>query len=412
MNTFFIADTHFGDHRILKYENRPFDTVEKMDTAIVSNWNSTVGPDDIVYHLGDVGEASYISKLNGIKYLIKGNHDIEDNDYYRKAGFKEVYDKPIILNNFWMLSHEPLYVNSNMPYANLFGHVHNNPIYQTSSIQSYCVTVERIEYRPISFDKIKHTVSENVKMVVTDLDGTLLKSDKTISEYTASIIKKLRSKGVLFTVATARPIRAVRDYLPFLDYDCAVYHNGAVVTDGLEVLDGFGINNPLAVISAVLKDRPESHIAIEANDVMYSNFEADKLWPGVEYIHTNDFSELAGANADKIIIECHSLKEMDELNKYISNDLYLQLSENVIAMVMNKKATKIDGIKKLARNHNLALDQIVSFGDDYNDKDMLKQCGIGIAVDNALPEIKKISDHICDNNDADGVAKWLDENIF
>ena len=128
--------------------------------------------------------------------------------------------------------------------------------------------------------------------------------------------------------------------MPFLDYDCAVYHNGAVVTDGLEVLDGFGINNPLAVTSALLKDRPESHIAIEANDVMDSNFEADKLWPGVEYIHTNDFSELAGANADKIIIECHSLKEMDELNKYISNDLYLQLSENVIAMVMNKKATK------------------------------------------------------------------------
>ena len=61
---------------------------------------------------------------------------------------------PIILNEFWILSHKPMYVNSNMPYANIFGHVHNSPIFNTYSSQHYCVSVERINYTPISMNEI------------------------------------------------------------------------------------------------------------------------------------------------------------------------------------------------------------------------------------------------------------------
>lgn len=164
MSVFFIADTHFGDERILKYENRPFANVDEMDQALINNWNNIIRDEDIVYHLGDVGSISHIKNLNGTKYLIKGNHDTYDNDYYRSAGFKEVYDMPVILDMYWMLSHEPLYINTNMPYANLFGHVHNNPIYNTSSKQSYCVSVERISYSPIDFDTIKQSVSQQISI--------------------------------------------------------------------------------------------------------------------------------------------------------------------------------------------------------------------------------------------------------
>lgn len=55
-------------------------------------------------------------------------------------------------------SHEPLYVNENMPYANLFGHVHNSPIFKDFSKQHYCVSVERINYAPISFEEIKKQI--------------------------------------------------------------------------------------------------------------------------------------------------------------------------------------------------------------------------------------------------------------
>ena len=166
-NVFFIADTHFGDDAIRRYENRPFETVGSMDDALTDNWNRAVGASDEVYVLGDFGaigrEKEVLSRLNGRKFLVKGNHDTQTNAYYREAGFEEVYDRPILYENFWILSHDALYVNENMPYANLFGHVHNSPIVKDYSRQHYCVSVERIDYRPIGFDVIRKTVREAAK---------------------------------------------------------------------------------------------------------------------------------------------------------------------------------------------------------------------------------------------------------
>ena len=161
MNSFFIADTHFNDEKILRYENRPFASVSEMNEEIVRCWNGKVGEGDSVYFLGDVGDDSFVKRLNGTKFLVKGNHDRSENAHYREAGFREVYDLPVILENFWILSHEPLYVCKNMPYANIFAHVHANPIYKDFSEQSFCVSVERINYTPISFDEIKRIVAKS-----------------------------------------------------------------------------------------------------------------------------------------------------------------------------------------------------------------------------------------------------------
>lgn len=159
MAIYFIADTHFMEEHIIKYENRPFPSVGSMDEGLIQNWNAQVSEEDKVYVLGDFGavghEKEILDRLKGIKYLVKGNHDIKENEYYRNAGFKEVYDCPILLDSFWILSHEPLYVNENMPYANLFGHVHNSPLFKDFSKQHFCVSVERIHYAPVSFDEIK-----------------------------------------------------------------------------------------------------------------------------------------------------------------------------------------------------------------------------------------------------------------
>lgn len=162
--TFFIADPHFGDDRIRKYENRPFATVQAMDAEMIARWNQVVSQEDAVYVLGDFGgsgqEARILAQLNGTKYLVKGNHDLETNDRYRSFGFQEVYDHPIILDGFWILSHDSLYVNTNMPYANLFGHVHNSPVIRDYSPQHFCVSAERIHYTPIDFTQIKQTIAE------------------------------------------------------------------------------------------------------------------------------------------------------------------------------------------------------------------------------------------------------------
>lgn len=164
---YFIADTHFSEENIMRYESRPFLDAVEMNNELLMRWNNVVNQDDEVYVLGDFGaegqEKVILNQLKGRKYLIKGNHDVKSNRNYRDAGFEEVYDHPIVIKDFWILSHEPLYVNENMPYANLFGHVHNSPIIKTYSKQHYCVSVERIKYTPISLDDIISVIQSNLK---------------------------------------------------------------------------------------------------------------------------------------------------------------------------------------------------------------------------------------------------------
>jgi len=105
MTTFFTSDTHWGHARINALSGRPFTSVEQMDEALVENWNSVVGPEDEVWHLGDyaLGDRArglgYLSRLNGTKYLVAGNHDkcsmTEPNGWkyvaeYVEAGFEFV----------------------------------------------------------------------------------------------------------------------------------------------------------------------------------------------------------------------------------------------------------------------------------------------------------------------------------
>lgn len=165
---FMIADTHFADSFILKAEGRPFKNSIEMDKRMVQNWNAVVSEDDTVFHLGDFAKvsdkeyiANIIKQLKGHIILILGNHDTEYKEFYKSFSNIEVVDFPIIYEDFWMLSHKPLYVSMNMPYANVFGHIHNNPMYVTHSARSFCVSVERINYTPIEFCEIKRIVYED-----------------------------------------------------------------------------------------------------------------------------------------------------------------------------------------------------------------------------------------------------------
>ena len=152
MRYFVIADTHFDHENIIKYCNRPYANVSDMNDDIVRRWNSRVSKKDVVYFLGDFafGRDSvkkFVPLLNGIKYLVKGNHDTFTNQFYRDCGFKEVYDKPILFD-FFLLSHEPLQLSETTPYFNYYGHVHNDEKFHDTAT-SKCVSVERINYTPI-----------------------------------------------------------------------------------------------------------------------------------------------------------------------------------------------------------------------------------------------------------------------
>lgn len=155
---FIIADTHFGHKNIITYENRPFADVDEMDGCLIDNWNSVVGKNDKIYILGDFALTSkerlaeIVHQLNGYKILILGNHDNYTVELYHGVGFNVVSPYPIIVNDWFILSHQPLYINANMPYANIFGHVHGNKQYRDFSKQSFCASCERTNFAPVELD--------------------------------------------------------------------------------------------------------------------------------------------------------------------------------------------------------------------------------------------------------------------
>ncbi len=254
--------------------------------------------------------------------------------------------------------------------------------------------------------------ANNSKMIVTDLDGTLLRKDKTISPYTIEVIAKLRRSGHKFVIATARPLRAAKKFLESVEIDAGIYHNGALLYLGKNKIDSYQIDRVQDVIHSILHLNPSVSVAAEADDILYSNFDAERLWPGTDYTLTQTgFSEIYGRKADKIIVEVNSLEDIEKYKSILADDLYIQISENKIGMIMKKAAVKSNGIQHLASEFEIGTENIIAFGDDYNDIDMLQTAGIGICVANGLDIVKNHADIICGSNEEDGVAKWLEENL-
>lgn len=159
-NTFLLADSHYHHKNIIDYCKRPFSSVEEMNEVMIDNWNKTVGKYDKGIILGDFALCvkdkiiEIGQRLNGKKTIILGNHDRASERVYYEAGFSCVVKYPILVEDFFLLSHEPKFQSIDATWANIYGHVHNDPKYLDCTSNSFCVSAERLNYTPISFDEI------------------------------------------------------------------------------------------------------------------------------------------------------------------------------------------------------------------------------------------------------------------
>lgn len=139
MTKFYIADNHFGHENIIKFDNRPFVSIEVMNQEMLLNWNRAVSPSDEVYILGDIymkmPPADFLpilKKLNGHKHLIVGNHDRLNEDIRKQfVTISEI--KEIRENNYRLfLCHYPVHMWNGNWHENsihLYGHVHETMEY-------------------------------------------------------------------------------------------------------------------------------------------------------------------------------------------------------------------------------------------------------------------------------------------
>ncbi len=155
----FVSDTHFMHRNILRYCDRPFDSIKEHDEELIRRWNEVVHENDTVYHLGDFALgpkfriAEIVEQLNGHIILIRGNHDKKPSFYY-DVGFHEVYDyKWIDFNREHkvLLCHYPNVRFEHSRHILLHGHNHAKDV---GSEGVYNVGVDAWEFRPVSEKEI------------------------------------------------------------------------------------------------------------------------------------------------------------------------------------------------------------------------------------------------------------------
>lgn len=249
-----------------------------------------------------------------------------------------------------------------------------------------------------------------IKMVVTDLDDTLLRTDKSVSRYTVEILNRVRQEGKKVIFATARGGSA-KTLVSYDWFDGYVLLNGAKAYAGNRLI--YERTIPAELFVPFLRELSNRHlrVAAEIGGVHYANFNVKAQWSYINRFVVTDYSDVTGG-ADKLYAIIEEPSQLGLITQILPGELYLHLSRDNLAMIMHKEATKIKGVLAIAKEFGIAKSEILAFGDDINDQEMLENVGLGVAMGNAIAGLKMIADELCDTNDNDGVAKWLAENIL
>lgn len=227
-----------------------------------------------------------------------------------------------------------------------------------------------------------------IKMIVTDLDGTLLYSDETLPQESVDIISYCRERGGLFVVATSRSIVSAKRITDVLKPDAIISSGGANAICGEDVIYDavFSVEDSESIVKRCINDKEIDYIRIIGEECDLTN-NPDVTFDEKEHGHyiRTDFQEIPQQKISKITL-CSS-------------------------NVNHARATKEDALAEVAKYFRVDFEDIISFGDDTSDINMLKLSRIGVAVDNAKQHVKDVADYICESNDKRGVINYLTDNF-
>ena len=261
------------------------------------------------------------------------------------------------------------------------------------------------------------------KAVFIDMDGTLLKSDHSVSEATKQAIHRIQQKGILVVLISARPLHGILPIskgvvtgdMPVVSLNGGyIFHNNDIIyQSAVSIPDTITVHEELKSytqlssmyysqmewFAEIENDRIKKEqkitpvkIKIQAFHETLQLWEAQKTGPNKILIAGDKHLILA---IEKKLIDLHQGK----LNIFKSQASYLE--------VMSLEASKANAVQFLISKYGIDKKEIIAIGDNYNDKGMIEFAGRGIAMGNAPDEIKLVADYITDTNNNDGVAKAL-----
>lgn len=250
-----------------------------------------------------------------------------------------------------------------------------------------------------------------LKMLLFDLDGTLLRSDKTISENTLTALQRYREKGVLIGVSTSRGEQNAMDFTEKLRPEVLITSGGALVKYNNEYIyrAEFSGEETRRIIG-LAREVCGSDCEITADTVgsHYWNYKIDpkkqdKTWGDSIYTDFDDFDE----SALKICVEIFDETAAKRLKELLEDCDCARFSDGYWYKFTKKTATKENAIAVVCSACGIGTEQIMAFGDDYSDIGMLELCGKGVAMGNAIDEVRERADIVIGSNDDDGIAEYL-----
>ena len=282
----------------------------------------------------------------------------------------------------------------------------------------------------------------DIRIIALDLDGTLLDSEKRLSEVNRDALARAAEKGVLIVPTTGRFFGmmppAIRD-LPFVRY--AITINGAQVydreTDTAIVRDEIPLDMALGVMEVldrydVIYDCYRRNwgwmtAALQAKAANYATNEhylkmVREFRKPVPELKAHLRETAADGDVQKIMLFAPN-SQVSGLSSKVLDPIRLEIAANfpeikVTASTRNnlelniKSAHKGNALKRFAEHLGFGLENCMAFGDGMNDFTMVEAAGLGIAMANAEPEVKRVAKYVTLSNDDDGVAKGIDKWIF
>ncbi|WXR61634.1 Cof-type HAD-IIB family hydrolase [Peptostreptococcaceae bacterium AGR-M142] len=267
------------------------------------------------------------------------------------------------------------------------------------------------------------------KLIVTDMDGTLLSSNKTISKRNKETIKCIMDKGYNVAIATGRMYDSAKYFAKVLDLNLPIIAcNGGIVKNPItkEVLyKNFIEINKLKKVLDICDDMNIYYHCYD-DEIFYSKEEKYSTKFNLDWNKDKDEDDklniLVDKNIKKILIEerkeilkiliiDEDVSKLKELRKKLENisDIEISSSLKTNLEVMKKNVSKGNALELLCEKLNIKLNEVIALGDNENDLSMLNIAGLSVGMGNADEYIKQKVDFVTLNNDEDGVAYALKE---
>lgn len=265
---------------------------------------------------------------------------------------------------------------------------------------------------------------EPIQMIALDLDGTLLRSDKSLSRRSRSAIAEAMKRGVRVVLASARPPRSVRDIYHQLGLDTLqINYNGALIHDQPKRQHLYHRPLPASLARQIaVRAReldPAVSISVELLDRWYTDHVDDNLPTETGKAFRPDFLGPLEVCLKRPVTKLMLLappQRLAPVRAAISVEFHgriaTTMSDDHLLQIIHPAVDKARALAKVARCYGVAPERVMAVGDAANDLGMLQWAGIGVAMGNAWPAVRRAADVTVPHNDADGVAFAIDHYVL